>query len=81
MKKTYDHYGFKRKLYAVLTVIFLILTVISFLVSIYIRDGIWGIKDTSYTFGIISYCCLLLTALFLGLELYTPDPQKPEPKK
>ena len=76
MKKTRNQYSFKRKLYGVLTVLFLSSTILLFLISQFVRDGAFGVEDNSVTFGLISYICLTLTAIFLRLEINFSDKEK-----
>ncbi|MFA6515280.1 MAG: hypothetical protein WCT42_03395 [Candidatus Paceibacterota bacterium] len=74
--KDKNQYSFRRKLYGGLAIVSIFLTIILFLISQFIRDGIFEVKDISATFGIFSYFFLTLSAIFLGLEINFYDKEK-----
>ena len=81
MKNKVNKYTFRRKFYGILTVIFLGLSILSFLISQTVKNGIFEIQDINFLFGIISYSCLLLTSIFLKLEISISDKEMKESQK
>jgi polyferredoxin len=80
MENRENQYSYRRKLYGRLAVIAIFLTIILFLISQFIKNGVFGVKDISATFGIFSYFCLAISAIFLGLEINFYDKENKENK-
>jgi hypothetical protein len=73
MKNNVNKYTFKRKVYGIFTVVFLVLSILSFFISQILKNGVFEFQNINSLLGIISYGFLLLTSIFLKLEINTSD--------